>query len=158
MSAGECGYTSAFARLHLSLPEWPIPRRLETCHQVLYRMSVYSLQINRIFFSLIVSLTSAHFHPRTSPLLKQYSRAIPHTYLNRLEMFGPDHVVKLVGIPNLVLCQYLSTDCKCAHSSLEVCKKTALYYSIFFCLYRGSVSKVHIVIIFLFCFFLVLIT
>ncbi|VDP70633.1 unnamed protein product, partial [Echinostoma caproni] len=48
----------------------------------------------------------------------EYSRTIPHTYLNRLEMFGPDHVVKLVGIPNLVLCQYFSVDLKLGVKSL----------------------------------------
>ncbi|CAH8571135.1 unnamed protein product [Heterobilharzia americana] len=51
--------------------------------------------------------------------LVQYNRPIPRPYGDQIELIGPDSPVKLDGIPNLVVCQYLNQEIKLGVKSLR---------------------------------------
>ncbi|TNN08424.1 Tissue-type plasminogen activator, partial [Schistosoma japonicum] len=49
----------------------------------------------------------------------QYNRPIPRPYCDQIELSGPDNPVKLDGIPNIVICQYLNQEVKLGVKSLR---------------------------------------
>ncbi|CAH8621198.1 unnamed protein product [Schistosoma rodhaini] len=49
----------------------------------------------------------------------QYNRPIPRPYGDQIELIGPDNPVKLDGIPNIIICQYLNQEIKLGVKSLR---------------------------------------